>query len=85
MVKDSKLEISPKLLVKQHKPNRTKEEIKQDAQDPFNNLANGVFIPTVSKSNRNLLYVRFTFKGIEKIVIYDHTYTSQLVIPDDVI
>ena len=84
-MRKSKLEITRDTLIKRHRLRRTEEEKQRDAADPQYSLVNGIFLPTYSPKARVLLYIRFSYRGLEKIVVYDHQQTAKLVLPDDVI
>ena len=71
LVKNSKIEISPEIL-------------KKKADAPEEELS-GIFNPCINHRSRVLLYVKFKYRGIEKIVIYDHKTTPKLVLPNDII
>ena len=67
-----------------HKKKKKKEnEDKNQDEDMEDGLTNGIFIPCVNRRAKVLLYVRFVFKGIEKVIIYDHRATPKMVIPYD--
>jgi hypothetical protein len=71
-VKNSKLEICKSVLKK--KPKEENDEISR-----------GIFNPCVNHKSRVLLYVRFEYRGIEKILIYDHLTTPVVTLPNDII
>ena len=43
-----------------------------------------VFNPCMNKSARTLLYLRYSYRGLEKVLIYDFSRES-LTIPHDVL
>ena len=63
------------------KKKKKKEDPK--SEDDEDGLTNGVFNPCVNRRAKVLLYVRFTFRGIEKTIIYDHRATPKMVLPYD--
>ena len=68
LVKNSELVISPDILIKS---NKKKEDEKED-DDSGPGMIHGIFIPTANPRSKVLLYVKFVYRGIEKVLIYDH-------------
>jgi hypothetical protein len=76
LVDKSKLEISPQIL---------KKKPKEENDENDDGLTRGIFNPCVSTRSKVLLYVRFTYRGIEKILVYDHLSTPKVTLPNDII
>ena len=51
----------------------------------FPNLIRGIFNPCYNQSANLLLYVKFSYKGVEKTLIYDYKQIPKIILPDDVI
>ena len=73
LVKNSKLELSKNILKK--KSNEENED----------ELSGGIFNPCVNHKSRVLLYVRFEYRNIEKIFVYDHLEYPVITIPNDLL
>ena len=81
-MKDSKLELSTKLLKKRGQ--NEEEEEKKDDNERFPEIKNGMFNPLINKSHHLLLYVKFRFRGVTKIFIFDPSKNIRVILPDDV-
>ena len=80
LVKDSKLELKPE----HFKPKKRTEEEKRANPDEEKDLNQGMFNPAIHRHQRVLVYLRFDFKGIEQVVLYDPKRDPPLTIPRDV-
>ena len=74
LVKNSKIELSKSIL-----KNKKSEETEE------NELSGGIFNPCVNHKSRVLLYVRFEYRNIEKIFVYDHQEYPVITIPNDLL
>ena len=74
LVKDSKLELSKNILKK-----------KSNGEEELENLSGGIFNPCVNHKSRVLLYVRFEYRNIEKIFVYDHLEYPKITLPNDLL
>lgn len=85
LVKNSELEISKDILTKAPKAGKDSKEAKDDEDEQkYPGMTRGVFIPTMNPSSKVLLYVKFKYRGVQKVVVYDHRSTEKLVLPHDV-
>ena len=83
LVKDSSLELSKELL----KPRVSKEDEASDDESKLfakSGIVNGIFMPCINGNSRTLLLVRFTYRGIDREVVFDPRAQVQLRIPEDV-
>lgn len=48
-------------------------------------LTNGLFNPCVNQRSKVLVYIKFQYKNIEKILIYDHTEYPVITLPNDLV
>jgi hypothetical protein len=60
------------------------EEAKSEFEQLYPEIHNGMFIPCGHKK-KALLYVKFTYQGIEQIIIHNFRNGNKLVIPDDIL
>ena len=75
LVKNSKVELSKNILKKKS----------SDENEETNELSGGIFNPCVNHKSRVLLYVRFEYRNIEKIFVYDHQEYPVITIPNDLL
>ena len=82
LVKESKLNIKPSLIKKEKSEEEEKEDEKKQNLFPEVNL--GIFNPVINKKQRTLVYIKFSFRGVNKVVIYDcNRQPNDITIPDD--
>jgi hypothetical protein len=82
-VKDSKLELSNNILKRKNGDANEKEK-KDDENERFPEIKNGMFNPLINKSHQLVLYVKFKFRGVTKIFIFDPKSSERVILPDDV-
>ena len=81
LVVDSKLAIEHSMFKKREFES---EEAKTEFDKLYPEIQNGMFIPC-SHKKKALLYVKFTYQGIEQIIIHNFRNANKLVIPDDIL
>ena len=71
MVKNSELEISKDILTRAPKKDKDGKADGEEEQK-YPGMTRGVFIPTMKPNSKVLLYVKFKYRGVQKVVVYDY-------------